>query len=193
MKKKKKKLVKDLDTAQILLRKRQLFLFDIINGKSAKTLIRDLIALDSLNNKPIILCINSGGGNVSDGFSIIDTMKGISSPVITLIVGEACSMAGIISIAGDQRWMCENAIWMSHEMAGGIWGDYTSKVLDRADFLKKEQNKLLEFIKIHTKLNQRELQKAKKGELWLYPEECKVKGIIDKVLKDKKRRRNGLQ
>ena len=184
---KKKKKVKALDIEQILLRKRQLFLFDSITGKSAKALIRGLVALDSLNNKPIILWINSGGGNVADGFSIIDAMKGISSPVITLIVGEACSMAGVISIAGDKRWMTEHAIWMSHEMAGGIWGDYTSKVLDRAGFLKKEQKKLLEFIKNHTKLTKRELQKAKKGELWLYPEECKLKGIIDIVVKQKKR------
>lgn len=185
-KKTKKKKIKELDIEQILLRKRQLFLFDSINGKSAKALIRDLVALDSLNNKPIILWINSGGGSVSDGFSIIDAMEGISSLVVTLIVGEACSMAGVVSIAGDQRWMTEHAIWMSHEMAGGIWGDYTSKVLDRADFLKKEQRKLLEFIKNHTKLTKKELRKAKKGELWLYPEECKEKGIIDKVVKQKK-------
>lgn len=180
-KKKKKKL--DIDIEQILLSKRQLFLFSAINEKSAKALIKNLIALDNLNNKPIVLWINSGGGCVSDGFSIIDVMKCIGSPVITLIVGQACSMAGVISIAGDKRWMAEHATWMAHEMAGGVWGDYTSKVLDRAGFLRKEQKKLMEFIKIHTKLTKRELRKAKKGELWLYPEDCIKKGIIDTVVK----------
>jgi len=181
--KSKKRKTNSLDIEQILLRKRQLFLFEDINGKSAKTLIGDLIALDSLNNEPIILWINSRGGTVSDGFSIIDTMEGIGSPVITVIVGEACSMAGVISIAGDRRLMCEHAIWMSHEMSGGIEGDYTSKVLDRVGFLKKEQEKLTDFIKKHTKLTKEELMKANKGELWLYPEECKEKGIIDGIVK----------
>lgn len=183
MSKTKKRNRKKLDIDQILLKKRQLFLFDKIDEMSSRHLIKNLIALDCLNHKSITLFINSGGGSVSDGFSIIDTMRRIKSPVITVIVGQACSMAGIISIAGSERCMSKNAIWMAHEMAGGVWGDYTSKVLDRAGFLRKEQKKLVDFIKKHTKLTKRELQKTQKGELWLYPEEALNKGIIDKIIK----------
>lgn len=183
MSKTKRKSRKKLDINQILLKKRQLFLFDKIDELSSKYLIQKLIALDSLNNKPITLFVNSPGGSVSDGFSIIDTMKRIKSQVITVIIGRACSMGAIVAIAGSERQMNEHSTLLFHEMAGGIWGDYTSKVLDRAGFLKKQQKKLTDFIEKHTKFTKRELQKAEKGELWLYPEEALKKGVIDKIIK----------
>lgn len=180
---KKKQNIRKIDIDQILLKGRQLFLFEPVSQSSAKRIIERLIALDKINKKPIVLWINSGGGTLSDGYAIIDTIKQLRAEVITIIVGEVCSMAGIISIVGDRRFMTEHAVWMSHDMAGGIRGDYTTKVLDRAKFLKKEQERLFNFLRKHTKLSDKELARAKTGELWFYAEDCKKKGIVDEVIK----------
>ena len=171
---------------QILLKRRQVFLFDVVKDATIRNLIKEIVALDNLNNDPIALYINSPGGSVDDGFALIDTINGIRSPVVTVIVGQACSMAGIISIAGDKRLMSKHSVWMSHDMAGGIRGDYTTKVIDRTEFLKREQKKLNDFIRKHTKLSEAEVQKATHGELWLYPEECLDKGIVDGIIGDEK-------
>jgi ATP-dependent Clp protease protease subunit len=174
-----------IDIDQILLSKRQLYLFGPIDEELAYEVIRRLMALDRLANAPIVLYIDSPGGCVSDGFAIIDTMKGINSPVVTFVIGRACSMAGIISIAGDQRVISKNADWMAHDMAGGIWGDYTTKVLARADYLKIEQKKIFDFIRKHSKLSESEINKAIHEELWLTPEECIKKGIVDVIVGEK--------
>lgn len=180
-----KRNIKKVDIDQILLKGRQLFLFETIRKESAKRIVERLIALDKISGKPIAIWINSGGGSISDGFAIIDTMKQIRASVITIIVGEACSMAGIVSVAGNRKLMNEHAIWMSHDMSGGIGGDYTTKVLDRAKFLGQYQKRLFDFLKEHTKLSEKELTRAKTGELWFYAEDCKKKGIVDGIIGEK--------
>lgn len=174
-----KKIVVD----QILLKGRQLFLFDAIDNETARRLVKEIIALDKIKNAPIALYINSPGGSCSDGFAIIDAINGVRSPVITFITGEACSMAGLVSIAGDKRVMSHSAIWMSHDMAGGVWGDYTTKVIDRTEHLKRYQAQIFEFLRKHTKLSEAELEKARHGELWLTAIEAKKKGVVDSVVK----------
>ncbi len=183
-KNKKCRTPKKIDVDQILLENRQLFLFDSINSETARDLIKKMVALDRKKVAPISLYINSGGGGVDAGFSIIDSMNGIDSPVITIVVGMSASMAGIISIAGSRRYMTEHSSWMSHDMAGGVYGeDYTTKTIDRVEFMKKEQEKCERFIAKHTKLNAKEIIEARHGELWLTPDECLKKGIIDEVIK----------
>ena len=49
----------------------------------ARTIVAQLLYLDSISNEPIQLIINTGGGVVTDGLAIYDTMKTIRSPVHT--------------------------------------------------------------------------------------------------------------
>ncbi len=183
--KKRRKTLKKIDKAieidQILLENRQLFLFDEIDCKLANQINRELFALDKINNKPIVLRINSPGGSLASGYSIIDTMKIIRSPVITIVSGYACSMAGLISVSGDQRVMTKNAIWMAHDMSS-YNEDYATKMIDYTDFLKKQQKKLFEFLGKYTKLSQAELTQARNGELWFFAKDAKKKGICDIIV-----------
>lgn len=186
MPKKKKKQVKKsahkLDIDQILLHSRQVFMYGTIDTKKAEIVNKQLRALDKENKKPIGLWINSPGGSVIAGFSIIDTMNTICSEVATVIIGQAASMAGLVSVAGDKRLMTINSRWMSHDMSGGIWGDYATKVLDRAKVIKYEQKRIFNFLRANTKLSEAETTKARNGELWLYVDECLQKGIVDEIL-----------
>jgi ATP-dependent Clp protease protease subunit len=180
-KNKKKAIRRKIDIDQILLQHRQVYLFDVIDSKLANKINKELFALDRINHKPIILRINSGGGSLPSGFSIIDTMKAIHSPVITCVTGYACSMAGIISVAGEKRVMFKHAIWMGHDMQAYI-ENYVTKMIDYTDFLKKLQKRMFEFLGKHTKLSQAELTKARNGELWFFANEAKKKGICDIIV-----------
>ena len=167
---------------QILLSERTILLFGEIDVESSYIIVERLIALDKINNFPILIVINSPGGSVSDGLAIIDAIQGIKSPVITFISGEACSMAGVISITGDERWISHTAVWMGHDLSGGIGGDYTTKVIDRAKYLERCQKQLNNLMSKHTKLSEKDIQKATHGELWLNAYEALEKGIVDKVV-----------
>jgi len=173
---------KKLEVDDILLKHRALFLVGDVKSENISKIVKDIFVLDALSHKPIRLYINSPGGTVCDGFSLINTIKLIKSSVYTIIYGEACSMAGLISIIGKQRYMTKNTFWMGHDMRGGISEDYSGKVEFRAEFIKKEWQMIENHLKIYTKLSEQELQTLRNGELWLSPEECLLRGIIDKIL-----------
>jgi len=180
-KNKKKRIRAKIDIDQILLRNRQVFLFEPITSESAKRIVKQLIVLDKLKIAPIALYINSPGGYMNDGFAIIDVIRGLRSPIVTFITGEACSMAGLVSVAGHKKVMSTTATWMSHDIRSGQYARVT-EVIDRAEFLKEEQKKVFDFLSQNTKLSKADLDKAVKGELWLNAKECLKKGIVDKVV-----------
>jgi len=170
-----------IEPDQLVLQARHIFLFGVINEVMASRVVKQLLVLDTLSHKPITLVINSGGGSVYDGFAIIDTMRGIASPVITLISGAACSMAGLISISGDAKIMTVNSVWMAHDVATGDY-DYVTKFLARAEHSKEVQKRCFAHLAKYTKLSQSDLTKARNQELWLYAEDCKKKGIVEGIV-----------
>jgi len=172
---------KKIDIGQILLQNRQVFLFDVIDNESAMKIVAQLLVLNKIKNAPIALYINSPGGYLNDGFAIIDAIRGLHSPVVTFITGHACSMAGLISVAGVQRVMSKTATWMAHDIHS-YQCDYATKMIDRTEFLKEEQKKVFDYLSQHTKLSKADLEKARNGELWLNAKDCLKKGIVDKIV-----------
>lgn len=179
---KKKKTNAELKIEDILLKSRNLFLYEGVKDKSVLKLIKEIKALDSLNKKPIYLWINSGGGSVASGFALINIMRSVKSKIITIINAEVASMGTQISINGDERWITKNGCAMLHDMAGGIWGDYSLKVKDRAVFIEKYYQLIEDNTRANTKLTEKEILKARTGELWLFAKDCLKKGLVDKII-----------
>jgi len=164
----------------ILLKNRQLFLYDVIDEESSIQIIKSLYALDSINHKPIMMYLNSPGGHCSDGLSIIDTMRTIESPVVTIITNQVCSMGGHISIAGNKRVCYPNSVFMAHDMSTGMI-DYSGKIRDRAKYLEKYYALLENNLKKYTKLTAEQIQQARNGELWLFSHDMLKYGIVDEI------------
>lgn len=182
-KKRKKDTLYSFKTEEVLQTHRQLFLYGPIDDKSAHFIKTNLIAFDIVNSKqPISLWITSPGGSVSSGFSIIEVIKNIKAPVITIISGDACSMGAAISICGDVRWAFKDtSFWMAHPMAGGS-DDYIEFIKDRTAYMENLNNVLLKILKDNTKLDYNDFEKLKHGELWLRDQDLITKGIVDKLL-----------
>ena len=65
--------------------------------------------------EPILLYINSFGGNVYDGLALVDIIQESKTPVYTIVIGAAMSMALWIFLAGKKRFIGENATLMFHD------------------------------------------------------------------------------
>ena len=65
------------------IEQRKLFIWGMVDDKTARHCVDRLLYLDSLSNEEITFVINSPGGYVTAGFSIYDTMREIKSPVST--------------------------------------------------------------------------------------------------------------
>lgn len=166
---------------KILNKNRYILLYDEINNCSADMVCSKLRAMDILSHRPIYLEINSPGGSVADGMSIINTIEHIQSSVITIISGQVCSMAALISICGDKRLIYTNSYWMQHSTSD-IVGDYINYIKDRTKFLCEFEHRTEKMLKNRTKLTTNDITKIRTGELWLSADQCLIKGIVDEII-----------
>ncbi len=188
MKKKNKKPIerkkvkkKEFDIKNTLYHNRQLFLYNDIESKHSVHLVRELIALDSINHEPIDLWINCPGGSCDAGLAIINTMGKIKSPVRTIINNRACSMASVVSVMGDQRLAFKDSTWMQHPMSS--WNEgCINDMEDYLKWLKKLDKRIIDLMVENTQLTEEQIKKFKRGELWLIGEELKQYGIVDKII-----------
>lgn len=167
---------------RILNHNRYILLYDIIGNCSSDVVCSKLRAMNYLDKKkPIWLEINSPGGAVSYGMSIIDTITNIEAPVYTIISGEVCSMAAMISVVGTKRFITKNSVWMQHSTSDLV-GDYLTHIKDRTNYLIKLEKRMDTILTNRTKLSKRQLTQIKNGELWLFAEDCVKYGIADKII-----------
>lgn len=164
-----------------------------VNEESARHVCTLLTIMDDRNEtyideegnecyKPIWLYINSPGGVVYDGMSIIDTMRSIKSPVFTVCCGMAMSMGAAILSCGDVRFITENSTVMLHEVSSGTKGKVATMKEDLEEGLRL--NDLLEkLISANCGKTQEEYHAATyKLDLYLDATKAIEFGIVDRVL-----------
>ncbi len=168
---------------KILNKNRIIHLYDSICDTSADIVVTKIKVMNLLDNKlPITLEINSGGGEVTSGFSIINAIEHSKAPIHTVISGEACSMAALVFICGKKRFMYENSCIMFHPISSGQQ-DYLAFIKDRTKALIHLNQTLNRLYKKHTKLDEIDLVKTEAGELWLPAAGAKKKGVCDIIIK----------
>ena len=81
-------------------------------------------ALEEANGEDINLIVSSPGGYVSDGLEIYNLIKNYEGHVTATLSGFAMSMASYIPLAADKVVAEDNAVYMIHNVKGGVWGDH---------------------------------------------------------------------
>ena len=107
------------------IEERKIFLWGVVDDRSAKDLSARLMFLESVDpGKEIKFYINSPGGVVTSGMVIYDTMQMISSPVSTVCMGMAASMGSILLSGGakGRRFIFPSGQVMIHQPSGGGQG-----------------------------------------------------------------------
>jgi ATP-dependent Clp protease protease subunit len=107
--------------------KRAVYLWGVVDDKSAKDVVSKLLLLDADNpGEEIKFYINSPGGVVTSGMVMYDTMKLIKSPVSTICMGLAASMGSILLSGGTKgkRYIYPHGEVMIHQpsLGGHIQG-----------------------------------------------------------------------
>lgn len=168
-----------------LLKDRIVFLGEPIDDHTANIVIAQFLFLDAENSeKDIKLYINSPGGSVSAGLAIYDTMQYIKSPVSTICVGLAASMASVLLAAGTpgKRFALPNSEVMIHQVMGGAEGQ-ASDVKIRAEHILKIKDKMNHILAQHTGQKVATVEKDSDRDYFMSAEEAKNYGIIDKIIK----------
>ncbi len=111
-----------------LLKERVLFFRGAVSEEMADIIVAQLLFLEAdAPEKPINMYVHSPGGSVTAGLAVYDTMQFISSPVYTMVIGNAASMGSFIATAGEpgHRYILENAGTMVHQPSAGYGGQAT--------------------------------------------------------------------
>ena len=166
-----------------LLKDRIIFITDQIEDSMANLIIAQLLFLDAEDpEKDIHMYINSPGGVVTAGLAIYDTMQYLRSPINTVCIGQAASMAAVLLAAGapGKRFALPNARIMIHQGSGGFRGN-TPDVMIQVKELETLVEKLTKILAQHTGQSSDKIRKDSDRDRFMSAEEARVYGLIDDV------------
>src|SRR5439155_3604334 len=167
-----------------LLKERIIFITGAVEDGMASLVVAQLLFLEADNpKKEIAIYINSPGGVVTSGLAIYDTMHFIRSPVSTLCVGQAASMASLLLAAGkkDMRFALPNARIMLHQPSGGFEGQATDIMVHAQEILNLKK-RLNEIYVHHTGQPLKKIEDALERDYFLTAEMAKDFGLVDEVI-----------
>ena len=125
-----------------LLDRRVIFFTNEVDAASSNELLLQLMYLEKKDNtQEITICFNSPGGLVRSGLAVYDYMKLMKSPLRTVCVGTAASMAALLFLAGDKREMLEHTKLMIHDpsISGTIQSKKPHELAKLAEDLQKDK------------------------------------------------------
>ncbi|KAK9319265.1 Clp protease-domain-containing protein [Lipomyces orientalis] len=173
-----------------LLNERIIMLYSDINDSMAAVIVSQLLYLEAMDpTKPIFMYINSSGGEMHAGFSIIDTMQYIKCPVYTICVGFAASMASLILVAGEKgfRYALPNAWIMIHQPITGMQGKASDLAIQTRQILRmREQANRFYQKQLGKRYELDEIAAMIQDDNYLDPHEALQIGLIDEVISSAK-------
>jgi len=171
---------------QLFLEKRAVYLWGVVDDKSARDIVAKLLLLDA--DKPgeeIKFFINSPGGMVTSGMVMYDTMRLIKSPVSTICMGLAASMGSILLSAGTKgkRFIYPHGEVMIHQPSLGGYFQATSADIEiQANQMRKTKEIGAKILAENCGKTVEQIMKDFDRDYWMDAKESVTYGIVDKVL-----------
>lgn len=170
------------------LRQRKLFIGEDIDQISVGRVTKHIMqynaedsGIDPKDRKPILLYLNSNGGEVDAGFELIDTILMSQTPVYTINTGYWYSMGFLIGIAGHKRFATKHAKFLMHDGSQFVFNS-SSKLQDQMEFQMKIENSVKEYTLEHSKVTSEQYDEKRRVEWYMFSSEAKELGFIDCII-----------
>ena len=169
------------------LKTRQIILTGEINKELADSIVRQLLILDSEDEKtPIYMYIDSPGGDVDAGFAVLDMIRLINAPVYLIGMGLIASAATLVLLAVDKEFRIglPNSRYLIHQPLGGMRGVATDIEIYAKD-MEKIRAKLNSLIAEQTGTSLEQVTKDTERDFWLDSDEAVKYGLISNIISKK--------
>ena len=166
-------------------KQRNVIISDEITAELALKVMLLLRSLDNESHDPINFYINSPGGSVSAGLTIVDNMRLIKSPVYTICYGTAASMAAVIFASGEKghRYMLRHSEVMIHQPWRQFGEAYKQSDLEIvSEHMKRTRLQLEEILAEASGRSLEEMHAACEKDNFLTAEDAVKMGLADKIL-----------
>ncbi|GEM_PF-964789 len=153
-------------------------------ASSPRSVIDQIIYLDSFSQEPIKLMIDSPGGLISAYLNLYDIIRVSRSPIYTIAAGVVASAAAPILVSGESghRYILPNSRTMIHMPRSQVGGD-PAQVANQVREFEKTKNVYIEILSRHTGKTPEQIeQDINRLELWMDANETVAYGLADHVL-----------
>lgn len=133
--------------------------------------------------KPIRIIINSVGGDMIVGMGLVDAILQSETKIIGIGVGLVASAAFHIYISCHERVSFKNTIFLMHDGEINIQ-QTTSKARDTMAFFEEMEKRVKQHVVSYTEMTEDYYDSHFKQELYLYADEAKKLGCVDKIIGD---------
>ena len=184
----------DLDVYDVKVIDNHIYFYSEIDRESVLDLIhklKELVSKQILQSHthnldrpiPIYLHINSYGGYIGDGLTVMDKILYIKKHVyvITVVDGYCASAGTFLSFVGTKRTMNKHARILIHELSGWAVGKFTM-LEDSYENAVKEMNTIKNIYKTYTKLPIKRIEELLKHDTWFESDDCLKFGFVDEVI-----------
>ena len=177
-----------IDIFSRLMRDRIIWVAGPVDDRMSTIVQAQLMFLDNSDKTDITMHIDSPGGSVKSGLSMVDVMQYITCDIRTVNTGMAASMGSVLLGAGTKgkRASLRFSKTMLHQTSGGAGGNIQDA---RINFIEWEKtNKILfQLLGEFCGKTAEQVTEDAQRDFWLSADEAVEYGIIDEVVKTKKK------
>jgi len=178
-----------MDIFSRLMMDRLLWVAGPVNDHMSTIVQAQLMFLDSVDGLDITMHIDSPGGSVKSGLSMVDVMDYINCDIRTVNTGMAASMGSVLLGAGTKgkRSSLKHSTTMLHQSSGGFSGNIQDAEIDWKEW-QKVNDELFILLGGYCDKDPEQVKVDATRDFWLNAEEAKAYGIIDEVITKKPRK-----
>lgn len=115
------------------------------------------------------------------GSMILSVIKSSKTPIVTVGFAKCASMASYILAAGHEKYCFQNTIILYHDGETGYVSS-SNKGRDIQRFYDKLNERMTKFMIDNTNMTSEFLEEIKDREYYMFPEEAKEHGIVEKII-----------
>jgi ATP-dependent Clp protease protease subunit len=181
--------VTQMDIFSRLMRERLLWVAGPVDDNMSTVVQAQLMYLDSVESSDITMHIDSPGGSVKSGLSMVDVMDYIRCDIRTVNTGMAASMGSVLLGAGTKgkRSSLRFSRTMLHQSSGGFRGNIQDAEIDMVEWKKINQT-LFDLLGGYCGKTSKQVMKDASRDLWLSSQEALEYGIIDEIVVRKEKK-----
>ena len=176
--------VTQMDIFSRLMRDRILWVAGGVNDQMSTIVQAQLMFLDNISKDDITMHIDSPGGSVKSGLSMVDVMEYIKCDIRTVNTGMAASMGSVLLGAGTKgkRASLRHSKTMLHQSSGGFRGNIQDAEIDWQEW-QKVNHELFVLLGEYCGKDAEVVKADASRDLWLSADEALDYGIIDEVIR----------
>ena len=176
-----------IDIFSRLMRDRLLWVAGEVNDNMSTIVQAQLMFLDNSDKSDITMHIDSPGGSVKSGLSMVDVMNYIACDIITVNTGMAASMGSVLLGAGTKgkRKSLKFSRTMLHQSSGGAGGNIQDARVTFKEW-EKINDILFDLLGEYCDKPSEQVKLDASRDLWLDSQVALDYGIIDEIVKTKK-------